>query len=219
MRLFCEVSALSFLESGNWIVWSNFLSKNLLDIFIKHSILYIILQEYLLVGLSPVFVFGLESEENLCAVCICVFLQCSECNVKRVFCNVQCAVGNVHVNTYTCIHIKYICIPYRSILKLSGVKNAKHATFYSPLILKTVCGIVLGWPSVICGWSDWQCQQTASNYHQRGSGVGFSPLCILNGAFLHSVSSGGSVGWAVLLRVIMIVRTPILTMADNDDGD
>ena len=97
MRLFCEVSALSFLESGNWIVWSNFLSKNLLDIFIKHSILYIILQEYLLVGLSPVFVFGLESEENLCAVCICVFLQCSECNVKRVFCNVQCAVGNVHV--------------------------------------------------------------------------------------------------------------------------
>lgn len=196
MRLFCEVSALSFLESGNWIVWSNFLSKNLLDIFIKHSILYIILQEYLLVGLSPVFVFGLESEENLCAVCICVFLQCSECNVKHVFCNVQCAVGNVHVNTYTCIHIKYICIPYRSILKLSGVKNAKHATFYSPLILKTVCGIVLGWPSVICGWSDWQCQQTASNYHQRGSGVGFSPLCILNGAFLHCASSRGSVGWA-----------------------
>ena len=117
------------LESGNWIVWSNFLSKNLLDIFIKHSILYIILQEYLLVGLSSVFVFGLESEENLCAVCICVFLQCSECNVKHVFCNVQCAVGNVHVNTYTCIHIKYTCIPYRSILKLSGVKNAKHATF------------------------------------------------------------------------------------------
>ena len=58
--------------------------------------------------------FGLESEENLCAVCICVFLQCSECNVKRVFCNVQCAVArNMHFDPSEC-DIVCVCIILQS---------------------------------------------------------------------------------------------------------